>query len=172
MKWAAEYEGHLSWIDGLTSDVLRHTPPTSPDNDLFRADLAGLLCVSYAAAFENCIKAIFTSFASSKHRILGNVASFHFEKINSKIHWQTIGDVHAAQFGTVYRKKYFELLDDAENEFLQQNRVSLKETYSNLLKWRHAFAHEGKKLASLEEAVAALPLSKKVIFVLDSAMSI
>jgi hypothetical protein len=122
MKFVSEYEAHLRWIDSLTHDVLKHAPPAAPHTDLYRADLAGLLAVSYVAAFENSVKSILTCFAASKHKILGNVAIFHFEKINSKIHWQALGDIHVAQFGANYRAKFLICSKERKACFSTQRR--------------------------------------------------
>jgi len=54
---------------------------------------------------------------------------------------------------------------------LAVDKTSMLEAYQNLITWRHAFVHEGKKLASLDEVVLAFPLSKRLVMVLDSAMS-
>jgi hypothetical protein len=62
-------------------------------------------------------------------------------------------------------------MDEEERRILVSNRASMKEAYSNLLKWRHAFAHEGKKLSTLEEVTAAMPLAKRIIVLLDQTMS-
>lgn len=172
MKFRTHYEVHLNWAEALTREVLRNAPSPSPVTDTYRADLAGLLSTAYIAAFECCIKEIFINFAASKHKIAGNMAGYHFEQINSKIHWQVIGDKYAGQFGVNYRKKYYELIADEETVVFKNEKVSLKKTYENLLTWRHAFAHEGKKLATLEEVSKAFPVAKRIIFKVDEAMSI
>jgi hypothetical protein len=171
MKFYAEYERHLEWAEMLTKQVLNVAPASNPANDRFRADLGGLLAVSYVAAFECSLKIIFTTFASKKNKILGHVAGFHFEKINSKIHWNVIGNSYAGQFGKNYQDEFFNKLEVKEKEILHIERQSIKETYANLLKWRHAFAHEAKILASLDEVVSAYPLAKNVVLLADEAMS-
>lgn len=172
MKFSSEYQTYLNWVDSLTANVLNTAPPAGPATDDYRADLAGLLTTAYVAAYENCIKSIFISFAGSKNRILSSMASFHFDKINSKIHYNHIGSTYARQFGENYRIYYNKTLDDKENDYLRTHGVSIKESYSNLLKWRHAFAHEGKKLATLEEVVSCKDISRHVIFIIDETMSI
>lgn len=172
MRFFSEYEPHLLWVERLTANVLAHAPPPGPANEPFRADLAGLLSTSYVAAFESCTKAIFTKFASTKHRLLGNVAGFHFAQINSKIHFNTLADQYAGQFGGPYRTKFLELLNAEEASVLASDRVSLRDTWANLLKWRHAFAHEGVKLTTLEEVTVAYPIARRLVIVLDNAMSI
>jgi len=171
MKYYSEYKEHLEWARKLTTDVLGFAPPPSPATDSFRADLAGLLCTAYIAALECCIKAIFTSFSREIHAVLGNVAEYHFERLSSKIHIDTIRKVYAGQFGEFYRLKFQELLDNKESEFLTRSGRSLREAYNNLLTWRHAFAHEGKKLATLDDVVSVLSLCEMVIYTLDDCMS-
>lgn len=171
MSYVAEFEHHLKWAESLTQDVLQHAPPAAAAADRFRADLAGLLSTSYVAALESCIKEIFNSFARSKSQLLASVTSFHFDKINSAIHYNTIADKYALQFGEPYRRKFRDLLKQEEEKVLAVDKTSMLEAYQNLITWRHAFVHEGKKLASLDEVVLAFPLSKRLVMVLDSAMS-
>lgn len=173
MTFYDAYEPHLTWVHSLTKDVLAHAPPPGPPHDSFRADLAGLLSTAYVAAFECCVKSVFTSFAKKKRsKILANVVGHQFAKINSKIHWSVLADTYANQFGSIYRTKFLDLLSDEERSVLASDKVSVRETYANVLKWRHAFAHEGKKLTTLEEVTAAYPYARRVITVLDKAMNI
>jgi hypothetical protein len=172
MSYLAEFEHHLKWAESLTQDVLQHAPPSGAAADRFRADLAGLLSTSYVAALECCIKEIFNSFARSKHQLLASVTSFHFDRINSAIHCNTIADKYTLQFGEPYRRKFRQLLKDEEAKVLATDKTSMLEAYQNIITWRHAFVHEGKKLASLDEVVLAFPFSKKIVMVLDTAMSL
>lgn len=171
MNFATDYEDHLRWVEQLTADVLHHAPQPGTQADHFRADLAALLCTSYVAAFECSIKAIFTSFATSKHRILGTVAGYHFKRINSKIQIDRIANEYARQFGDHYRSRFKELVQQEEARILISDKTSMKETYHNLIRWRNEFAHEGKKLATLEEVTRALPIAQIVVRQLDRAMS-
>lgn len=172
MKFSGEYAPHLKRAEDLTANVLSFAPPAGPQWDAFRADLAGLLAIAYVAAFENCVKAIFIAFGTTTNPILGAVTEHHFQKLASKIHWDFLGDGYAAQFGQVYKTEYLKFLSAREAAVLAANQVSMKETYANILTWRHKFAHEGVMLTTLEEVTAAYPVAKGVIEALDSAMSI
>lgn len=173
MKHFNRYEPHFIWVEELTRNVLSHAPPAGPANDSFRADLAGLLSTSYVAAFECCVKAIFNSFAQSKrNKILASVTEHNFSQINSKIHYEAIGSSYIRPYGVIYHKEFLKLLSDKESEILLKDRLSMKTTYANLLKWRHAFAHEGKKLATLDEVANSYEIAKQVILVTDAALSI
>ena len=61
-------------------------------------------------------------------------------------------------------------LSEYESDAIKMDKVSVKETYANLIKWRHAFAHEGRSMTTLEEVIASLPIAEKVILALDHAM--
>lgn len=172
MNHFPSYEAHLLWVEELTKNVLAHAPPAGPANDSYRADLAGLLSTSYVAAFECCVKAIFNNFAQSKrNKILASVTEHMFAKINSKIHYNAIGDSYIRPFGVAYHKEFVRLIEEKELQILQDQRLSMKETYANLLKWRHAFAHEGKKLATLDEVASSYDVAKEVIFIADTTLS-
>ncbi|MBL0937162.1 MAG: hypothetical protein IBJ07_20675 [Rhizobiaceae bacterium] len=172
MKFEAQYRNHLDWAENLTKEVLSYAPPPGPQNDSFRADLAGLLSTAYVASFECCVKAIFNSFAVTKHKILASYIGHHFEQINSKIHYDTINSNYIRPCGIIYSEKFTELLKEKERKLLMEEQRSLRETYANLIKWRHAFAHEGKKLATLDEVTQAYPVAREIIYITDSAMSL
>lgn len=70
-----------------------------------------------------------------------------------------------------YHKEFVRLIAEKEEELLKNRKLSMKTTYANLLKWRHAFAHEGKKLATLEEVAESYSVAKEVIFITDNALS-
>lgn len=172
MNHFSSYEAHLLWVEDLTKNVLAHAPPAGPANDSFRADLAGLLSTSYVAAFECCVKAIFNSFAQSKkNKILVSITEHNFAQINSKIHYDAIGSLYIRPYGVSYHKEFVRLIAEKEEELLKNRKLSMKTTYANLLKWRHAFAHEGKKLATLEEVAESYSVAKEVIFITDNALS-
>lgn len=172
MNHFASYETHLLWVEDLTKNVLAHAPPAGPANDSFRADLAGLLSTSYVAAFECCVKAIFNNFAQSKKsKVLTSVTEHFFAQINSKIHYDAIGSSYIRPYGVSYHKEFLRLIGEKEDEVLKNQKLSMKTTYANLLKWRHAFAHEGKKLATLEEVAASYVVAKEIIFITDTALS-
>ena len=171
MKFQNDYAAHLQWADDLTEQVLKNAPPSGPATDRYRADLAGLLCTAYVAALECSVKAVFTSFARSKHRLLSNMTGYHFRRINGQIGWDIIAERYTAQFGEAYKKRFKEFLNEEEGKSLRDSKISIKETYGNLLQWRHAFAHEGDRLTTLEEVSKAFPTAKIVIFTLDKSMS-
>jgi len=172
VKFAGEYAPHLKRAEDLTENVLKLAPAPGPETDAFRADLAGLLAIAYVAAFENCVKSIFVAFSSATHPVLASVTEHHFDRLASKIHYDFIGSEYTAQFGNAYKAEYIKCLNDSEQDSMQKYQVSIKRSYSNILTWRHKFAHEGLMLTTLEEVTAAYPNAKRVIEALDCAMSI
>lgn len=170
MTYPVHLEAHLRWIDRLTAEVLRNAPPPGPVGDEFRSDLAGPLATAYFAAYECCIKAIFVQFAMKRHKILAASTGFHFDRLNGKIHWNTIADQYAKQFGETYKNKFLDELNKIETKILASKKVSVKKGYENILTWRNAFAHEGKKLCSLDEVVNTEPVSREIITLIDSVM--
>ncbi|MDO9474886.1 MAG: hypothetical protein Q7J28_17720 [Caulobacter sp.] len=172
MNFSSEYAPHLKRAEDLTANVLKFAPPPGPEGDAFRADLAGLLAIAYVAAFENCVKAIFVAFGTATHPVLGTVTEHHFEKLASKVHYDSIGNKYALQFGQAYKAAYENCLKAQEAAILAASQVSMKNTYANILTWRHKYAHEGVMLTTLEEITAAYPTAKRVIEALDNAMSI
>ena len=54
---------------------------------------------------------------------------------------------------------------------MRTEKLSAKTSFENLIDWRHEFAHAGKRLATLEEAVATEKIARKIIWALDEVMS-
>ena len=108
-----------------------------------RSRYVGFVAVSAATVYELAIKEIFTSFAVKKHTVLGNFAQKYFEQINGQVGKKRIEDKYLPLFGEKYLNRFRSKIEKIELESLKADKVSVKSSYSNLLAWRHSFAHEG-----------------------------
>jgi len=144
------YQHHLRRVDILINNVFRHAPKSNPTNDEYLADLAGMVCVSCVAAYENSIKEILTQHARLQHSEFGNFVERHFERLNSRIYRSDL-EKYARLFDPNLVVLFKERLDESEYIFARRTQGSIKSSYANMLQWRHAFAHSGQRSATLEE---------------------
>lgn len=157
------------------SDVLiahlRGVVPKLPD-PLLRQNYTGLLCVIGVASYELCIKEIFCSFGARKHRTFGSFVDAYFDRINGRIRLKHIREEYLDRFGEKYRNRFDQLLDAEEKTTLRNMGKSVRSCYSNLITWRHQFAHEGQlpNNATFDEAVESFEVGKRVIRTLQASM--
>lgn len=158
----AVYSNHLKRADALVNEVIANAPATSPRTDEFRADLAGMLCVSCVAQYENAIKEILVHHASRQHAPFGIFVERNFKKLNSKIERSDL-EKYAALYGDLFKDVLKSEIDRSDGAFQRRTRTSPKEAYTNMLRWRHMFAHSGQRCCTLEEVANGHSLSKRVI---------
>jgi len=108
-----------------------------------RSRYVGFVAVSAATVYELAIKDIFISFASRKNKVLGNFTRKYFDRINGQVGRDRIVNNYLPLFGEKYVKRFHAKIEKAEIDFLKADKISIKSSYSNLLTWRHSFAHEG-----------------------------
>jgi hypothetical protein len=136
----------------------------------FRADLAGLLVVSMAASYESCVKETLVTFASSHHAVFGNFTSNNYQRLNSRI---AIHDLHryAGTFDDGVRNRFKILLDQRKRKIDARIGRNIESSYSQILSWRHDFAHAGIRNTTIEEAVSTHRLAKRVLYAFDEAFN-
>lgn len=156
------YEEYLLRADELIKNVVSHAPAPNPMTDDFRADLAGMLCVSCAAQYENCVKIIMIQHAKSYHGKFGGFVERHYTKLNSKINRDDL-ESYADVFDPSCASAFKSLVDASENRIALRTKNSVKGSYANLLRWRHNFAHSGVRSSTLEEVQRAHLFGKRVI---------
>lgn len=156
------YEEYLGRADNLIDNVIRHAPPPNSLTDDFRADLAGMLCVSCVAQYENCVKVIMVQHARAHHPTFGDFVERHYTKLNSKITRDDL-EGYADVFDSKCSSNFKIIVDIAEKRISMRTRDSVKNSYANMLRWRHNFAHAGTRSSTLEEVRKSHLLAKRVI---------
>jgi hypothetical protein len=130
-KLADDFIAHLdSSIGGIADPFIR-------------SRYVGFVAISAATVYELALKDIFLSFASKKHKVLGSFVQGYFERINGQIGTKRILEMYLPLFGEKYVERFRKNLEVIELDSLKKDSVSVKSSYSNLLTWRHSFAHEG-----------------------------
>lgn len=166
----ADLDVHFNRIEQLVAEMRRFVPGDVVETAEFRADLAGLLVVSMAASYENCVKETLVTFASSHHSAFGNFTSNNYKRLNSRI---SIGDLYryAGTFDDDVRDKFINLLDNRKKKIDFRIGKNIETSYKQILSWRHDFAHAGIRNTTIEEAMTTHRLAKRVLYVFDEAFN-
>lgn len=138
-----------------------------------RSRYVGFVAVSAATVYELAIKDIFRSFAGKKHKVLGNFAQKYFDRINGQVGRDRIENTYLPLFGGKYVQRFRAKMESIELASLKADNVSVKASYSNLLTWRHAFAHEGEipANATYEEVKKSYQYGCRLIHCLAETMN-
>lgn len=166
----ADLYGHFKRIDQLVGEMQQFVPDGAPGVAEFRADLAGLLVVSIAAAYESCVKDTLVTFAGGHHAAFGNYTLKNYQKLNSRI---SISDLHryAAIFDDAVGDRFKKILSRRKERIDSRIGKNIEASYSQILSWRHAFAHAGLRNTTIEEAVSTHILAKRVLYSFDEAFN-
>jgi hypothetical protein len=166
----ADLDVHFKRIEQLVAEMRQFVPSDVVGVAQFRADLAGLLVVSMAASYESCVKETLVTFASSRHATFGNFTSNNFKRLNSRI---AIHDLHryAETFDDGVRDRFKTLLDQRKRKIDSRIGKNIESSYTQILNWRHDFAHAGIRNTTIEEAVITHRLAKRVLYSFDEAFN-
>lgn len=129
----------------LADDFINHldTSIGGISDPFIRSRYVGFVAVSAATVYELAVKDIFKDFSARKHKVLGNFVQKYFDGLNGQIGRERIEKKYLPLFGEKYAERFHAKLEKLELTSLKSEKVSIKSSYSNLLTWRHAFAHEG-----------------------------
>lgn len=142
--------------------------PLDNRNVQFRANLAGLLVVAMAAAYETCVKETLVSYASRHHSKFAIFAQNQFSKLSSKIRINHLYG-YASVCDTGVHQKFGQILVARKQKLKTKIGQDFTKSYDQILEWRHNFAHEGIKNTTVEEALATHTLAKRVLYAFDMA---
>jgi len=164
------YVDHFRHAD----DVIAHLDtivPTLPD-PLLRTKYAGFVTVAAVTVYELAIKEIFCDFGRRKHKVLGAFSESYFKRINGRVTLDDIRKDYCQRFGDGYVTKFKFRLEATSKTHLAAHRRDVKSSYSNLIVWRNAFAHEGTVPATVtyREVAQAYQDGKEVIHSLAASM--
>jgi len=163
------YTDHYQHAD----DIIEHLDtivPGLPD-PLLQAKYTGFVTVAAVTVYEMAIKEVFIAFAARENAVFEAFVESFFRRINGRIRLDDLKG-YACRFGQSYEKDFSARLSSANSSHLNQYRRDLRSTYSNLILWRHDFAHAGRTAtsATYEEAVQSYQDGKVVIDCLAQTM--
>ena len=153
-------EDYITHLDSVMNGI--HDP-------FIQSRYLGFVLVSAVTVYELAIKDILFEFSDRKHVILGKFARSKFERMNGRIKLQNLQDDYICVFGEKYLSKFKKKLDQKEKFYLKNNKESIKQSYQNVITWRHSFAHDGKvpNTTNYNEVKLAYNAGKGVMIALD-----
>lgn len=165
----AELDSYLSRVDELASKIDSYAPSGARNNE-FRADLAGLLVVSMASAYESCVKEILFDYASRHHPQFAYYTERNYEKLNSKIRIDDLNKL-AKLFDDRNHSKFKDALAKVKQRIAIWTGVDITGCYNQVLTSRHSFAHAGERTTTIEEAIKNHRYAKHVIYIFHKSFS-
>lgn len=160
----------LNRIEDLAKEIDSNVPSNKPSLSDFRSDLAGLLNVTVCATYENCVKLIIHDYSGRQSPKFLTYTQNQYDKINSRI---DLGDLHkyAKTFSPDIHRIFKSKLSSVKDYYLERTSSDIIDAYSQLLKWRHDFAHTGQRVTTVEEVLRHHKLGKRVILTFSDAFS-
>jgi hypothetical protein len=158
----------LAKIDRLIAEIENFIPEGTHGSTGFRADLAGLLVVAIASAYETCVKDVLISHASSKHGDFEYFITQNFAKLNSRIAKEDLFR-YAKLFSSKIHDDFKFLLNKRSGAIERRTGMRITETYGQILSWRHDYAHAGIQNTTVSEAARFHRFAKRVLYCFDEA---
>jgi hypothetical protein len=165
----ADLDNHFKKIDDLVRQIDELVPEDSGFNAVtFRADLAGLLVVTITATYETCVKQVIYRYAECRHVDFGTFARNNYDKINSKI---SVADLrkYCKTFSPHIHHRFKSILNKKKQKVLYLARKDIEKSYQQILDWRHDFAHEWNRNATIKDVVDMHRAGKIILYVFDES---
>ena len=161
---------HFRRVDALISLSDRFAPANMRGVESFRGELAGLIVVSMAASYENCVKEIMNDYASRRHNDFHHFIDKNYKRMNSRV---KISDLHkyTKLFGPQIHTNFKDALHRRKTLLQQRSNVNICSSYEQVLDWRHDYAHAGLINTTVEEATKFHMFGKRVIYTFAEAFS-
>lgn len=164
------YSDHFKLADDMIAHL--NTVIATVSDPWITSRYIGFVAVAAVTVYELAIKDIFIEFCTNKHKVFGSFSRSHFERINGRIKSKTIRDEYIRWFGEKYVNRFNRIIDQAEQESLRNNRISIRSSYGNIITWRNEFAHAGivPSTVTYLEVVNSYEAGKEVIHCLAKTM--
>lgn len=154
----------LSKIDKLYNDLDRLAPLGKKETREIRSEFAGLLVVSLAAIYENCVKKVLVGYADLFHEKFSRQIENKYSYLNSKIKKPSLVeyldhfDGNSSYFDS--KIKYYDV----------KMRSDIVKNYEQLITARHSYAHANKVTTSLEAAYKNHRIGKYVLYAFEDSL--
>lgn len=151
-------------IDALFQELNLLAPESDMKKRKIRNEFSGLMVVSLAATYENCVKTILINYADFYHDKFSHQVERKYNYLNSRIKYETLKEYLSHFDGDVH---YFEAKTRAISSKL---RNEINKTYDQILNWRHSYAHAHNNATSLNDAYKAHRYAKYVLYTFEDAL--
>jgi len=139
--------------------------------DSFRADLAGLLVVTIAACYEDCVKATLIEHAAKRHVDFEEFTAKNFSRLSSRV---KVNNLHsyARLFGSAVEDSFKDKLEKRRRKISDRTGVNIESKYEQILSWRHDYAHGGIKNTTISEALNFNLYGIRVLYCFNEAFDL
>lgn len=151
-------------IDKLFDELEKVAPESDLKNSSIRNEFSGLMAVSLAANYENCVKSILITYADFFHDKFSHQVERKYNYLNSRIKFENLKEYLSHFDGDI---SYF------ENKVQKQSlrlKNEINKTYDQILMWRHSYAHTYNNITSLNAAYKAHRYAKYVLYAFEDAL--
>tara|TARA_B100000965_G_scaffold114772_1_gene94707 strand:+ start:1448 stop:1960 length:513 start_codon:yes stop_codon:yes gene_type:complete len=166
----SDIDRHLARVDKLVDEVQKFAPEGARGSEEFRSDLAGLIVVAIAAAYEACVKEVLVNYASERHPDFQAFVNNQFEKLSSRVNVSDL-NTYAKRFNPQIHSNFKERLKQRRDRLEGRVGVNIQTRYEQILSWRHEFAHAGIKNTTIQEATEFHKYAKRVLYCFDEAFT-
>lgn len=151
-------------IDILFQELNEIAPESDVKKRKIRNEFSGLIVISLAATYENCIKTILINYADFYHDKFSHQVERKYNYLNSRIKFETLKEYVSHFDGDVsyFEKKVYKCSLRLRNE--------INKTYDQILNWRHHYAHAHNNVTSLNDAYKAHRYAKYVLYSFEDAL--
>lgn len=154
----------LSKIDKLYADLDRLAPLGKKETRDIRSEFAGLLVVSLAAIYENCVKKVLISYADLFHEKFSRQIENKYSYLNSKIKKPSLIEYLDHFDGSASK------FEGKINYYDIKMRSDIVKNYEQLITSRHSYAHANKVTISLEAAYKNHRIGKYVLYAFEESL--
>lgn len=151
-------------IDNLFLELNELAPEIDIKKRNIRNEFSGLMVVSLAANYENCVKTILINYADFFHNKFSHQVERKYSYLNSRIKTDSLREYLNHFDGDVafFQKKIKTYSIKLRNE--------IDKTYDQILTWRHSYAHANNSITSLDDAYKAHRYAKYVLYAFEDAL--
>lgn len=155
-------------VDDLAFEMEKFVPIGMKGTDGFRADLAGLLVVTIAACYEDCVKATLVEHAAKRHVDFEEFTERNFSRLSSRVRVNDLRK-YAKLFGDTAEERFKEKLGAKRRKISSRTGVNIENSYEQILDWRHDYAHGGIKHTTISEALKFHVFGIRVLYCFNEA---
>jgi len=146
----------------------RFVPIGTTGADIFRADLAGLLVVTIAACYEDCVKATLVEHAAKRHVDFEEFTVRNFSRLSSRV---KVNNLHgyAKLFGSTVENSFKDKLRIRKQKISDRLGINIENRYEQILSWRNDYAHGGIRNTTINEALEFNLYGIRVLYCFNEA---
>ncbi|ANI80670.1 HEPN domain-containing protein [Kosakonia oryzae] len=151
-------------IDILFLELDKLAPENDVKNRSIRNEFAGLMVISLAANYENCVKTILINYADLFHDKFSHQVERKYSYLNSRIKYETLKEYLSHFDGDLFN------FENKVSKYSIKLKNEINKTYDQILTWRHSYAHANSVITSLTDAYKAHRYAKYILYSFEDSL--